>query len=59
MGFSPPKYLTIVCWWAEAHPTTTKAHQNITIVCWWAEAQPTTTEAHSTTTNINNQRLAL
>ncbi|HHV6515508.1 TPA: hypothetical protein ACUMCM_001429 [Haemophilus influenzae] len=24
MGFSPPKYLTIVCWWAEAHPTITK-----------------------------------
>ncbi|HHV6974931.1 TPA: hypothetical protein ACUM0E_001312, partial [Haemophilus influenzae] len=46
MGFSPPKYLTIVCWWAKAHPTTTEALQNITIVCWWAEAHPTTTEAH-------------
>ena len=24
VGFSPPKYLTIVCWWAKAHPTITK-----------------------------------
>ncbi|HHF1977424.1 TPA: ornithine carbamoyltransferase [Haemophilus influenzae] len=24
MGFIPPKYLTIVCWWAKAHPTTTE-----------------------------------
>ncbi|WP_118802702.1 DUF406 family protein [Haemophilus influenzae] len=24
MGFSPPKYLTIVCWWAKAHPTITE-----------------------------------
>ena len=24
VGFSPPKYLTIVCWWAKAHPTTTE-----------------------------------